>query len=354
MKRARRYLGLRRLAAGMGLLVSLAAAGLWFRPLGLNALQSRAEPAPSREEALRILQGLTEADPAVSLPICRTTLLEHGAQSELAVVLLHGFTNCPEQFRMLGTILYEAGCNVVIPLTPDHGSEDRMTMALAGLTAEEMTVMCDLAVDAAAGLGRRTVVVGLSSGGTMAAWVAQHRAVERVLVLSPVAGVPGLSPVFTRPATSFALLWPNRFWWWDAELKEGLPGPPYAYPRFATRGMAEVLRLGLHVLEEASRSAPRSNSIVLVTNGSDTAVNFDSIALLRREWTRSVGGAVENVEFPAEEHLHHDLIDPLQVDAKIGRVYPELLALILQAPKEPGNQRGGEPGSASEAGSGGG
>ncbi len=354
MKRPRRFFRLGRLTVGLGLLLPLAAAWLWFRPLGLGELQSRADPAPSREGALRILQGLTGADPAVSLPLCRTTLMEHGAESELAVVLLHGFTNCPEQFRMLGTILYEAGCNVVIPLVPDHGSENRMTTALADLTAEEMTAMCDLAVDAAAGLGRRTVVVGLSSGGTMAAWIAQHRAVHRVLVLSPVAGVPGLSPVLTRPATSFALLWPNQFWWWDAQLKEEVPGPPYAYPRYATRGMGEVLRLGLHVLGEASRAAPRSESIVLVTNGADAAVNFDSIAILRREWTRSAGNAVTNVEFPAEEHLHHDLIDPLQVDANIGRVYPELLALILEDPKKTENQRGGESGPASEEGSGGG
>jgi carboxylesterase len=257
------------------------------------------------------------------------TLMDHGAESEWVAVLIHGFTNCPEQFRSLGTILYEAGCNVVIPRVPEHGMQDRMTEALAGMTAEEMTELCDCAVDAAAGLGRRVVVVGLSSGGTMAAWVAQHRAVDRVLVISPVMGVPGLHPAFTRPAASFALILPNQFWWWDSAYKQDLPGPPYAYPRYPTRGIAEVLRLSLHVFGEAERAAPRARSITLVLNGNDAAVNFESVEDLRRAWDRRRENAVERFEFPAAERLHHDLIDPLQVDADIARVYPELIEMIF-------------------------
>ena len=106
---------------------------------------------------------------------CRSILLTHGQRTEKAVVLFHGYTNCPQQFRELGQILYEQGYNVLIPRLPRHGLADRKVENLSPLTAEELRECADMSVDIACGLGRKVYVAGLSAGGTLSAWVAQNR-----------------------------------------------------------------------------------------------------------------------------------------------------------------------------------
>ena len=75
-------------------------------------------------------------DGANILPQARTILLEHAAATPLAVVLFHGLTNSPAQYAQLAPDLYNSGVNVLVPRLPDHGFRDRLTTALATLTAE--------------------------------------------------------------------------------------------------------------------------------------------------------------------------------------------------------------------------
>ena len=102
-------------------------------------------------------------------PVCRSKFMTHGRKVEQAIVFLHGFTNCPEQFDDLGLIFYKLGYNVLIPRMPHHGLQDRMTSDQARLTAEELVVFANEAVDIAHGLGDHVTLVGFSAGGIQTA-----------------------------------------------------------------------------------------------------------------------------------------------------------------------------------------
>src|SRR2546430_14902701 len=121
--------------------------------------------AVSYDEATEIARGLQALDGPNVNPVCQTRLYEHGRQTERAVVLLHGFTNCPRQFDDLGRRFFERGWNVLIPRYPRHGYSDRLTTAIAELRAEHLMAVADRSLLAASGLGEKVVVAGPSSRG---------------------------------------------------------------------------------------------------------------------------------------------------------------------------------------------
>src|SRR5262249_35144464 len=128
-------------------------------------------------------------------PVCRTWSLTHDARTEHAVVLVHGITNCPAQFVKLAPLFFDLGFNVLVPRIPWNGYLDRSGRAMRHLTARELRAFGDATADIGRGLGERVTVLGLSGGGTVAAWVAQCRPdVERAVVISPAIGVIGRLP----------------------------------------------------------------------------------------------------------------------------------------------------------------
>jgi carboxylesterase len=309
-------------------LVALAAA-LLMRPLVPAGLDSAPAPAPNFEAAAQRVRALIDEDGAAIGPGCGTLLLSHGRPTEHVVVLLHGLTNCPAQFDSLGRLCFERGANVLIPRLPRHGLADRMTTELSRADARELREFTDRVVDAARGLGARVTVVGLSVGGTMAAWAGQRRPdVDRVVVIAPLLSPPGrLPPPLARAATRLAAALPNLFVWWDDRRRERLLGPQHVYPRFATRAAAASLILGADVLAQAQARAPACRSAAFVTIEGDRAVGNDAIRALAGEW-RARRRPVTELEFPARLALNHDVIDPEQVGANPAVTYPPILQLI--------------------------
>jgi pimeloyl-ACP methyl ester carboxylesterase len=206
-----------------------------------------------------------------------------------------------------------------------------MTTELSRQNATELAAFTDEVIDIAHGLGERVAVAGLSAGGVMASWAAQQRAdVNRALLIAPCFSM-GVVPVWLAgPLINLCLRLPNFYCWWDPRKKEQLEGPTYAYPRFSTRGMGEVLRLGLAVRRAAAQRAPAAGSIAVVTLGKDLAVSNPATADLVRAWRRNGTVEVETYEFGADLRLPHDLIDPHAVNARIDEVYPVLLELVGQ------------------------
>ena len=72
--------------------------------------------------------------------------------------------------------------------------------------------------------------------------------------------------------------------WWDPRVRENLPGPPYAYPRFATRPLGEALPLGLGVAQNSNPLKVQRLGLILT------------------------------------ENIPHDFIDPLQPDARTEKI----------------------------------
>jgi carboxylesterase len=310
---------LRILAAMAVLLVAIAA---WLlRPLQLDDLVSKPQPARSYDEAME-RWAETQAKEA-ALPLHeggRTVVLSHGHPTERVFVLLHGLTNAPRQFRELGEKLFATGANVVIPRLAHHGFADRLTDAHAAMTAQDLIRYAQYGVDLAQGLGQHVTVIGLSISGISAAWLAQNRDdLDEVFLLAPLFGLAVVPDPLT-PALAAALTrLPNKMMWWDPRVRENLPGPPYNYPRFGTRPLGEALRLGLDVAQNNKPLQVRRLGLILTEN--DPAVNNLRTLRLAQQWKAASPDTVFFLHtFPAEEYIPHDFIDPLQPDARTDKV----------------------------------
>ena len=310
-------------------LLLLALAFLAVRPLGAGPIASHPQPCQSYAEAARRVAALQAQEGEGYNPLCVTQLLTHGAKAPRAVVLVHGYTACPRQFVPLGRLLFERGDNVLIARLPRHGRADRMTTEHAGLRAEELAAYADAVMDIAAGLGERISMAGLSGGAITTAWAAQHRPeLDRAVIIASAFGYQQIPAPLTVLALNSALhLLPNLFLWWDPQLKEQL-APLYAYPRYSSRAVMQVLRLGLAIRAAAGRHPPAARSIVMVTNAHDDKVDNAAAIRMVAVWRAAGAADVSTYEFPDALQLGHDLIDPNQPNAQTERVYPKLIELI--------------------------
>src|SRR6266576_5265114 len=107
--------------------------------------------------------------------VCRTRIYTHGHRTERSLLLLHGFTNCPQQFDDLGKTFHANGWNVLIPRYPRHGYSDRLNTSIAELRSDHLIALANRAAIAGAGLGERLTIAGLSLGGILTGYLAQTR-----------------------------------------------------------------------------------------------------------------------------------------------------------------------------------
>jgi carboxylesterase len=270
---------------------------------------------------IHALQG--EEGSAVN-PLCRTIFLGNEARARRCFVLLHGFTNCPQQFRQLAERLHQGGDAVLVPRYPYHGLTDRLTKEPSRLTTEELIRFANDVTDIGQGLAREVVVAGLSLGGLLAMWLAQHRAdVARAVAISPVFGIRRLP---TRVARWAAATLPDRYLWWDPRVKADL-APPYGYPRFSTRAYAALLGVS-QLIEEAARTRrPKARSIAVLVNANEPAIDNRPTLRVVEAW-RARGSKVEFRELPPDLGLPHDLIDPGNPEGNVELVYPIVLELL--------------------------
>jgi carboxylesterase len=314
--------------------VLLVAAGLvlGFTPLLDGDLESRPAPASDHAQAMALAANLQSADGPEVNPRCGTQVLDHGQRTARSVVLLHGYTNCPQQFSVMAQAYYDAGYNVVLARIPEHGKADRMTRALSNLDPADLTSFADSTVDIAAGLGERVSVVGLSAGGTLAAWLAAERDdVAEVALLAPLM-VPKVLPETTvGPVSRLGGVLPDFYLWWDGKLKEQLATPPYAYPRYSIHSLGSLLAVGRRAQGRVDRTTPLERLLV-VTNANDGAVKN---AAVNRVADHLGDHATERVDHVFAEELgyKHDIVDPQGENvADLEAIY-DTLGPLLGIPK---------------------
>jgi pimeloyl-ACP methyl ester carboxylesterase len=278
-------------------------------------------------DGMRIIAGLKDLDGPNVNPACHTRIYSHGHRTERALVLLHGFTNCPQQFDALGKRFYERGWNVLIPRYPRHGYTDRLNTSIAELRADHLIAVANQSAKAAAGLGEHLTVAGLSLGGVLAAHLAQtHERVERAVLIAPMFGLKRIPGRAHRALVRIAYVLPNRFVWWDPKLKDRR-GPAHAYPRFATRAYAALLQTGSNVLKGARTAPPKARALAVITNAAEPRLDNRFTHQLIETWRRW-GATVSTYEFPASAHLPHDLIDPANEEQNTDLVYPVVSRFI--------------------------
>ncbi len=312
-------------AAVLGALVLIVLVmALW--PASTSGLGSEPDPTPGYDDAVERFAELTADEPGLVYEPCASVLMDHGEQVEVAVVLFHGLTNCPKQFVEFAESLHADGANVLILRAPRHGIANAdgsgigSLSNIGGLDAAELRDYADDSVDIAVGLGDEVRVLGLSMGGVLAEWTAQHRDdVDRVVPVAPAMSIPGVPGFLT---TGFV----NLF---DKLPDFDLPGESdldHAYVGESTEGLVATFLLARSVEQSASDQGPAAGDVVVVVNPDDNQVDPDHVTDFAEDWNERSGN-VAVVELPAVG-LPHDVIDPDQPDSDPDLVYPILLDLL--------------------------
>ncbi len=287
------------------------------------------DPAPGYGAALERAHAVMARDDQRILPAARSALFDHGSTTQRCVVLLHGLTNHPGQYAAFAPQLYERGINVFVPRMPYHGYVDRMTTAIAALTAEELVASAYEAIDIAGGLGREVAVMGISMGGLLSAYLAQYyQSVALAVPIAPDFGLLNWPRSVTRVAASIVRALPNQFFWWDPRIKAA-QRPATAYPRFSTHALMQTVRIGDDVYADAATDAPKASWITTISNAADPAVNNAVTAQTVDRWRQHRGADIEAVTY-TDLPKNHDIIDPDNPLARTDLVYPRLLEILTR------------------------
>jgi carboxylesterase len=307
----------------------LAAGFVIQTPWNVSNLSSHPNPAESYAEAEQRAEQLRAQEAAEMNPVCQLQMMTHGKKVDRAIILVHGYTNCPQQFKELGQRFYDSGYNVLIAPLPHHGLADRMTEAQAQLNAEELARYADAVVDMAQGMGDQVVMMGISAGGVTTAWAAQHRAdLDAAVIISPAFGFKQIPTPLTAAVMNIYTLLPDGYVWWDPALQTEIT-PDYAYPRYSKHALVQILRLGFSVQADAESSKPAAQKVVVVFNPSDDSVNNPLTMTVIKNW-QAHGANLTTFEFEQSLQLQHDLVDPSQPYQQIDVVYPRLIELASQ------------------------
>jgi len=291
---------------------------------------SPSRPAADYAAAMTRVAALQAKDGPDVREDSRTRLWTRGEKTDRVIVYYHGYTNAPPQFNQMGEDFFQRGYTVLVPRLPYHGLRDPLTKEQEKLTAAELAQLTQETVDIAQGLGAKVTIAGLSAGGVMAAWAAQNRAdIDLAVGMAPAAGLPfvpqWVSTLFRKASPHL----PSMYIWWDPRVKAKINRPAHAYPRFSTRGLAEVFRLGREVLDAAGMTAPAARRILSVTSAFDTAVHLPTVHRLETRW-KEHGANIRTYEFARDLKIWHDMIDPTSPTQQIAITYPVLIDLITQ------------------------
>lgn len=296
----------------------------------IPAFQSTPRPAASFDEALAKFETLRQAESTLPLrPEGTSRLLHHGQKTARVFVLLHGLTNCPEQFVPLAKILHAKGANVVLPRARLAGYADRLNKDQGHQTAQDLIDQAATGLDIASGLGDRITLIGLSGSAVAAGWMAQNReGVHDVMLIAPFFGMYGVQPSMLDAAAATLSRLPNFYQWWDASKKENLPGPIYAYPRFGTHCMADTIQLSRDVRANLDTRPLLAKRLIFLTTAADRGANNQLTKEIAARLETRQGGRVITYEFPESLGIPHDMIDPAQPGANTEASYSKILELV--------------------------
>jgi pimeloyl-ACP methyl ester carboxylesterase len=265
-------------------------------------------------------------------PVARTALHECGSRTPWSAVLFHGLTNHPGQYARFAPQVAALGVNVLVPRMPLHGYSDRMTNALAYLSAEMLLRRAYEAVDSAVGLGERVAILGISMGGLLCAHLAQYRGdVATSVPVAPDFGLLKFPRSVTVALSAIVSALPNMFLWWDPRVKEAQL-PKDAYPRFSTHALMQTVRIGDAVYRAAGSAAPSAQRVATVVNPIDPAVNNRVTREVVDRWKAFRENGIEYVELSGLPE-NHDIIDPDNPQARTDVVYPKLIEILALSPR---------------------
>ncbi len=228
-------------------------------------------------------------------------------------MIWHGFTNAPSQFVAVAELLRELGYRVLLPRIPRHGLPDLLNRDLAKLTQQELVAHVDTCIDIAAGLGDRVWVIGLSAGGSLAAWAAATRPeISRVVLAAPLVAPKGFPMPAVRFCVKFPRIVPDFYLWWDPRVKADLSQSqsPYAYPGFPLSGVLPFLQLSEALFDGSVPVEHRLDRVVLVINPHDLAVRQDAAHAFATTVFGRFADTYGEAHVAGSLKWTHDFVDP--------------------------------------------
>ena len=289
----------------------------WFRrllrvepPVGQRSVAAVGAFGPEASLArLAQLEGLDSGIPEAT----RTRLYEPDGGAEISIVMWHGFTNAPSQFGEVAESLRSLGYRVLVPRMPYHGEADLLNRELAKLTITDLVEQVEACVDIASGLGSKVWVLGLSAGGTMAAWAAATRPeVSRAALLAPLIAPVGFPMPLVRALVKWPAIVPKFYMWWDPRVKAKLTEgqSPYAYPGFPVPGLFPFLHLSEALFDHSVEPGHDLERVVLVTNPGDFAIRKDVAQRFVQEVFAARADRTVEANVDGDLKWMHDFVDP--------------------------------------------
>ncbi len=207
------------------------------------------------------------------------------------MLVLHGFTGNPQSMRPLAEALAKAGFTVDLPLLPGHGT------AVADMVTTRWADWSGAAEEAYTALAARcdkVVVAGLSMGGTLTCWLAEHHPeIAGIAVVNPLVEPP--DPEFIAGIRSLLEAGTEVFDAIGSDIKKdgaveaAYPGTP----------LAAVLSLFEAVATVKAGLGDIRCPTLLLSSREDHVVDPVSGDMLER----SVGGPVERIHLENSYHV---------------------------------------------------
>lgn len=224
-----------------------------------------------------------------------------------AVLLIHGFTGSPSEFRRLAYYLNDCGCTVQGIRLPGHGTtpEEMIKTGLADWWQHVLE-----SYEALQERYRQIVVIGHSMGGLLALKLAVEKEVKGIVSLS--------APIFlTSKKTAFAILLRYFITYIEKKPKDEreLLEEAYSYSKMPVACIVSLRKL----IRLVKCSLPRIAAPVFIAQGErDDTVEPRSADYIYRH----IASSVKRLKvYPRSSHI-------IMLDADRDRLYADIIGFI--------------------------
>jgi esterase/lipase len=284
------------------------------------------------EGAKSKIEALKQKDIGRINPECANITLLHPQKQPKSIVIYHGFTNCPKQFAKLGQQIFDQGYNVFIPRIPFHGFSDVINDEFKNLNSKGLVQFMHDTYEITKGLGDQVETMGISGGADLAAWSGLVYNSYQAIAIAPLFA-PTDYPNWQVPIMrNYLTIKPNEYKWWDDILKDKpLGGPTHAYPRYSSKAANAFLEIALDLqsrIKNQSQSKKIFTKFKLLTLEGDKAINNQVATEYFDQLDEITATTSIRQQISANQNLNHDIIDPMQPQAKTEYVYPIILEML--------------------------
>jgi carboxylesterase len=229
------------------------------------------------------------------------------------VLVLHGFTGNPQSMRPLAEAVAAAGYSVDLPLLPGHGTslDDMVPTRWA-----DWSGAAEAAFQALAARCDRVAVAGLSMGGTLTCWLAEHHPeLAGIAVVNPLLEAPdpefrtGIRSLLDAGTETFDAIGSDIAM--EGAVEAAYPGTPLAAVLSLFEGADTVM----------SRLGDIRCPTLLLSSRNDHVVDPVSGDVLER----SVGGPIERVFLERSFHVATLDFDAALIEQRVVAFVAEVL-----------------------------